>query len=143
MAIKNDRWKPRKYMNKGELRYCSPACGGDCRMESYKEIKKITEAARRSMPNPSKWTVVISENLGWYGSIHNGYISVSCDQNDYWTLMTLNPKHVGTGDPELTPPTRHFRSARAAIKAQVEFAKAKFSMYRKAIAVCEKALDIA
>lgn len=50
-------------MRRGAI-YCSPACGGNCTWEAYRQAEKRSKALCENLG--SKWKPRVWENLGWH-----------------------------------------------------------------------------
>lgn len=90
-------WKPRLYRSGGILRYCAPACGGNCRRDLYLIAREKASALLARMPEG--WTMQLNENLGWFYKVVSpqGGIAVHQDARTSFTAFLLGGRYLGAG----------------------------------------------
>lgn len=54
----------RRYRKNGADRYCSPACGCDCRRSAYLKAKVAASVLAKELGKG--WRPVVRENMGWH-----------------------------------------------------------------------------
>ena len=71
-------WKP-KHQPHGV--YCSPACGGKCKLLDHNRAQ--SEATKAAARLGKGWVAHVWENLGWYWSVNKGCMEIVPTQTGY------------------------------------------------------------
>jgi hypothetical protein len=76
-SLRKEGWTP---VRKGDV-YCSPFCGGNCKLSDWIEAKEATKKVIKELSRAygSVWKARVHENLGWYATVRHasGHLSVS------------------------------------------------------------------
>jgi len=90
----NDGWRPR-HLPGGV--YCSPRCGGSCKLSDYERAVNGSKALAERMGDG--WRPEMWENLGWFWIVRRGNLEIHpCSDGTYSAWFQGSKQFIAYGD---------------------------------------------